>query len=162
MDKKMPGLNHTYYEISNLHTIFSMKYTDEINGLRDYGTGTQYTMLEAHAVTLIERNPGITVTDISKTFGRSKSAISQLISRLEKKGLVIKKQNSEENLKIKGLFVTEEGLRLSACHVEYDSVRVENWAKKLITEFSADELNIAYRYMDYTLKNKIGRLEPDI
>ena len=160
LDKRMPGLNYTYYEISDLHTVFRMRYTDEINGLRDYGTGVEYTMLEAHAVTLIERNPGITVTEISKTFGRSKSAISQLISRLEKKGLVNKKTNAKENLKIKGLFVTPEGQRLSNCHIEYDSIRVEYWTKKLTEEFSAEELDIAYRYMDYTIKNKIGRQEP--
>ena len=161
MDNKIPDLNLTYYEISDLHTTFSMKYTDEINGLRDYGTGTEYTMLEAHAVTLIEHNPGITVTEISKTFGRSKSAISQLISRLEKKGLLIKTQKSEENLKIKGLYVTPEGQQLSIKHIEYDTIRIKNWAKKLLREFSTEELNIAYRYMDFTLKNKIGRQNTD-
>ena len=161
MEKKIAGLNHTYYEISDLHTVFSMNYTDEINGLRDYGTGTEYTLLEAHCVTLIYNRPGITVTDISKSYGRSKSAISQLISRLEKKGLVMKMQNPEENLKTKGLYVTPEGHKFSICHIEYDSVRVEYWTKKLLREFSVEELNIAYRYMDYTLKNKIGKRGPD-
>ena len=157
MDKEITGLNHTFYEISDLHTIFSMSYTDVINGFRDYGTGAEYTMLEAHAITLIERSPGITVTEISKAFGRSKSAISQLISRLEKKGLVIKTQKDGENQKLKGLYVTQKGQEFSQFHVEYDTRQVAHWMKILMSEFSTDELNTIYHYMAFVIKNKIAR-----
>lgn len=157
----MKGLDRSHYEISDLHTIFSMSYMEELTGSRDYGTGNAYTMLEAHTITLIERNPGITVTEISKIFGRSKSAISQLINRLQKKGLIIKARKMGESQKYKGLFVTAEGRNFSICHVRYDEIQVDTLLKRLLKEFTPVELNTIYRYMEISIRNKIGRPKID-
>jgi len=149
------GFDKTHYEISDIHIIFSMSYFDDVNKAKDYGTGKKYTMLEAHTITLIDKNPGITVTEISKTFGRTKSAISQLISRLERKGLLIKAQRVGMNRSYKGLFVTAEGRDLSIAHIEYDAAKIDTMLDEWLKEFTVEELNKFYRYLEIAIQNRI-------
>jgi len=55
---------------------------------RDFGSGDLLHCSEIHTVMAIGRHPAITVTELSSVLGISKSAISQMITRLEKKNLV--------------------------------------------------------------------------
>ena len=87
--------------------------------LHDYGTGEMYTSTEVHIVTWIEEHPGITAARIAEHTCRTKSAVSQMLSKLEGKGL-IRREKDPSNGKQYLLFVTEKGKRLSLCHKAYD------------------------------------------
>ena len=87
--------------------------------LHDYGTGELYTSTEVHLVTRIEEHPGLTATRIAEDTCRTKSAVSQMISKLEGKGLVYREKDPN-NGKQQFLYVTPKGRHLSLCHKAYD------------------------------------------
>ena len=86
---------------------------------RDYGTGELYTPTEVHMVTRIEENSGITAKRIADETYRTKSAVSQMITKLEDKGLVCREKDPE-NGKQHLLYVTPKGRALSLAHKAYD------------------------------------------
>lgn len=87
--------------------------------LHDYGTGELYTSTEVHIVTRIEENPGITASQIAQYSCRTKSAVSQMVSKLEAKELIYREKDPN-NGKQQLLYVTPKGRHLSLCHKAYD------------------------------------------
>lgn len=148
MGKDLTGLSYDFYDMSDNTTTFCITYQEAATTPRDYGTGELYTMLEAHTITLIERNPGITVTDIARRFNRTTSSISQLISRLERKGLLTKSHQPGGSKQRLMLHVTKKGRELSRAHIDYDTVQTKEHIKKLLDSFSMDEINAIQRYFD--------------
>lgn len=68
---------------------------------RDFGSGDLLHCSEIHTIMAIGKNPGINVTSLSHLLGISKSAISQMITRLTRKELVERfrdEQNGKEIL----------------------------------------------------------------
>ena len=55
---------------------------------RDYGDGVSMTLLEAEMCALIARNDGVTGSELSEELAVTRSATSQIISKLKAKGLV--------------------------------------------------------------------------
>ena len=52
-------------------------------------------MVEVHTLTIIEENPGITVTEVTLEWNHTKGAVSQTITKLENRGLIVR--NKAEN-----------------------------------------------------------------
>ena len=71
-----------------------------------------FNMMEIHTLTYIDDCPGITATELSKLWHKSKSAISQVIKRLVDSGYV-EKRFKENNEKSVCLYATDKGQRLS-------------------------------------------------
>lgn len=138
--------NWSPLEISMLEFEFTMRYYGFSSVPKDYGTGEEYSLAEAHGVTFIEEHPGITVTEMAEAFGRTKSAISQNIKQLERKGLVYKLE-SKENKKKNHLFVTPKGRQLSMAHKNYDIVHTMKFIEQLKGIFSEEELDCFFRVM---------------
>ena len=112
-------LKITPYELSELDYLNTQKYGHYSNNMYDYGTGDKYTPIEVHFVTRIYLNPGITVKEISRLTRRTRSAVSQTVSKLEKRGL-IKWETHPRDARQICLFVTEEGQQLSEAHIKFD------------------------------------------
>lgn len=68
---------------------------------RDFGSGDLLHCSEIHTIMAIGNNPGINVTNLSLLLGISKSAISQMITRLSKKELVERFQDDENEKEIR-------------------------------------------------------------
>ena len=60
---------------------------------RDFGSGDLLHCSEIHTMMAIGRRPDITVTDLAAALGITKSAISQMITRLAGRNLVEKRKN---------------------------------------------------------------------
>jgi len=116
---KHKQLHKPAHELSNIMYHFSLMQSESSKQQRDYGTGEFYTAVEVHTVTIIEEQPGITVTEIAKRTSRTKGAVSQVIGKLEEKGLVRREQN-QNNARQFFLYVTTKGLELSKKHKEFD------------------------------------------
>lgn len=120
----------------------------------DYGTGELYTSTEVHTVSHIEDHPGITVTQIAEDTFRTKSAVSQMVSKLEAKGLIRREQNLS-NAKQQLLYVTQKGLELSRCHKQYDEESLP--LNDFISLFGADAVDkfadIIQHYSEYMQKH---------
>ncbi len=57
---------------------------------RCYGTDEQLFDAEIHMIKLIKENEGIHVTGLADLLGVTKGAVSQIIMKLEKKGMIVK------------------------------------------------------------------------
>jgi DNA-binding MarR family transcriptional regulator len=75
---------------------------------RDYGDGVSMTLLEAEMCALIARNDGVTGSELSEELAVTRSATSQIISKLKAKGLVTERA-SERDAKRKQLSLTPDG-----------------------------------------------------
>ena len=117
---------------------------DHCKTLRDYGTGELYTSTEVHMVSRIEENPGITAAKIAECTYRTKSAVSQMLAKLEAKGLIYKEKDPS-NGKQQFLYVTPKGKHLSLCHKAYDEKNT--LLEELIELFGWDAVE---KYADIT------------
>jgi DNA-binding MarR family transcriptional regulator len=75
---------------------------------RDYGDGVSMTLLEAEMCALIARNDGVTGSELSEELAVTRSATSQIISKLKSKGLVTERA-AESDAKRKQLSLTPHG-----------------------------------------------------
>jgi DNA-binding MarR family transcriptional regulator len=66
----------------------------------DYGSGDFLFPSEIHTLNTIAKNPGGNVTELAKTLGISKSAVSQVVFKLEQKGFLVKYKadNNSKNI----------------------------------------------------------------
>lgn len=117
-EEKKP-LDLSEYGRTDLIFDFVSTYYERTNISRDYGTGESYSMTEVHMLTRIADHPGITVTELSQRGNRTKSAISQVVKRLEEKGLVEKRKAADNGSRTL-LYATPGGQQLSDCHKAYD------------------------------------------
>ena len=132
-----------YRRLTRRLTDFSDRY-DQIGvdyhiALHDYGTGELYTPTEVHMVTRIEENPGITAVKIAEDTFRTKSAISQMLTKLEGKGL-IRREKDPGNGKQQLLYVTEKGRHLSLCHKAYDEAQTALPLREMVDKFGAEAI----------------------
>lgn len=130
---------------------FVTVYNSYINELRDYGTGMLINMVEVHTLTMIADHPGITVSELSVMWSRTKGAVSQNVTRLEKKGLITR-QRDEKNAKIVHLYVTEEGERLSTAHKMYDNMDIMQTQRDLLQSCSLEEVDSFYKVLKAYLR----------
>ena len=63
---------------------------------RDYDTGFPLYKVEIHTVQIIGSKPGINSTDLAARMGVTKSAVSQTVNKLLKKGLICKTHSASD------------------------------------------------------------------
>ena len=105
----------TYWEnddISKEIYNFAYRVMERMNAPKDYGTGELMRMVDAHILTLIADNPGITVVEVAKAWDRTSGRISQVVSSLVKRGFV-ERRKEPGNAKNVHLYATEKGIALS-------------------------------------------------
>ena len=152
-------MNYSHEEYSRLVrriTDFTDRYQqvglDHYKELHDYGTGELYTSTEVHMVTRIEENPGITAVKIAEITFRTKSAVSQMLSKLETKGL-IRKEKDPDNGKQQLLFVTPKGKHLSLCHKAYDEALMGAPIQEVTEKFGREAIERFLDISEYIHKN---------
>jgi len=67
---------------------------------RDFGIGDLLYPSEIHNIEIIGRNPGINVTNLAKKLGVTKGAVSQIVNKLERKKLVAKFRDSNNEKEV--------------------------------------------------------------
>ena len=107
-------------------------------------------MVEVHTLTMLADAPGITVSALSKMWSRTKGAVSQNVTKLEKKGLVFRRRD-ENNAKIIHLYVTEEGEKLSTAHKMYDNVDIMQTQRDLLKSCTIEEVDAFFKVLDACL-----------
>ncbi len=85
------------------------KYVINQRTPRDYGSGEPLYPAEIHMVMHIGDRPGQGVTDLAKIAGVTKGAVSQMLQRLDDKGLIHRETSPESDLKV-SLSLTKKGL----------------------------------------------------
>ena len=107
-----------------------------------FGTGVAMYRREIHTIQAIGKNPGINITLLAEYMGVTKSAVSQIIKKLIKKGLVCKTY-APGNAKEVILELMDLGM-----------IGFRNHEK-----FHAEALNIAREYFGDQFENKLEAIE---
>lgn len=103
---------------------------------RDFGTGDLLHCSEIHTLMAIGKNPDVNVTNLATFLGISKSAISQMITRLARKGLV-ERYKCPENEKETKLCLTPRGTIAFLGHEQHHAIIFTRMQEKL--GFMTDE-----------------------
>lgn len=93
---------------------------------------------ESHTIQFIGKNPGTTMTALAKALGKTPSACSQMVHKLQKKGWVEQKRNSE-NYREYLLELTEPGWAVFEKHEKFDHECYQRECRRL-EAFSNEQL----------------------
>ena len=140
--KDYDSIDSTYQKLSaNAEVLyeFVLLYSDYMYRTCDYGNGDPIKMVEVHTLTMIETNPGITVSDLAKMWKRTKGTVSVNVGLLEKKGYIYREKH-EGNAKVVHLYPTEKGKNLSMVHKAYDNLEIVQTRAKLLQTCTQEEL----------------------
>lgn len=123
---------------------FVMKYNDYIYRAHDYGNGDAIKMVEVHTLTMIEMNPGITVSELAKMWRRTKGTVSVNVTALETKGYIYR-EKTEDNAKVVHLYATPKGEELSTIHKAYDNLEIMQTQANLLQKCTREEMDAFYK-----------------
>jgi len=113
---------------------------------RDYGTGYLMTEVEAHTIGFIDNQQGITATELADQTHRTKGAISQLIAKLEAKGLV-RREVEPNNKRTYRIYLTDEGQRACEIHRAYDRTSMLVMINSILEKCSMEEIDSFFKVL---------------
>ncbi len=105
--------------------------------LHDYN-GVVMFQAESQMVKAIGDSPGITASRLAEQFKKTKSACSQLVRKLKKKGWIMQKRN-EENSREYNLFLTETGKDIYSRHRDFEDSCYRR-AFEMLSDITPDEM----------------------
>lgn len=106
---------------------------------REYGTVFSLHTSEIHTIADIGRNPGINVTELAEKQGKTKGAVSQVITRLEKKQLIVRMKEID-NDKTVFLKLSNDGLKAFAGYKKFHA-KIHSPLANLIERASHDQIS---------------------
>lgn len=147
--KKLPNYSHKHYDniaaIDLLHQL-SILYTGTKRP-HDYGTGEEYTYVEAHLIKKIADHPGITVTELAYEYAKTKGALSQVVKKLIEKNLLYRKAVSSAGNTF-ALYVTAKGVALNDAHLAYDLKHAGETLDEVRKIHTQEEIDIAFSVIE--------------
>lgn len=136
---------YNYYQMADIvERMVSMNAT---NTPIDYGNGEFYNSKEVHTLSYIVDHPGISASEIAHDWNRTKGAVSQIVKKLEEKGLIFR-QKKHGNDKTVCLYVTEKGMELDRVHRAYDARHYKAYLEMLENHFTEEEIETAFAVME--------------
>ena len=106
------------------------KYNASEKKPRYYGTKDLLYRSEIHTIDAIGKNNKINVTQLAQYLGITKGAVSQMVDKLIKKGMVDKKTVYENEVEV-SLELTEKGILVNNGHEEYHKELYSKISKRL-------------------------------
>lgn len=145
-----PDLDRIYQQLNKRADLvydFVIRYHSYIYANHGYGSGYEFTMMEIHTLTYIADNPGVTITELSGIWCKTKSAVSQTVKKLVDMDLV-ERQCKENNSKTILLSATDKGKRISNVHKAYDVADITQTTNYLLSRCSEQDLEAFYRVLE--------------
>ena len=112
---------------------------------RDFGTGDLLHCSEIHTVMAIGKNPDINLTNLSLLLGISKSAISQMVSRLAKKDLVEKHRDPANDKEVL-IRLTPRGTIAYLGHEQHHA-RIYATMHRNVGDITGDQFALILRFL---------------
>lgn len=113
----MPELSKTEAVIHSFEKVMNQYIVSEKKP-RNYGTEQLFYRSEVHTIDAIGKHNSINVTTLANYLGITKGAVSQMIDKLVKKGLVNKTVLSKSDTEV-ALSLTPKGKQVYEGHNEY-------------------------------------------
>ena len=125
---------------------------------RSFNTTKMLYPSEIHTIEAIGIDRNLNITDLSKKLGVKKPSISEIIKKLEKKGMV-SKFKTENNKKEVLLSLTEDGESAYWAHANYHKEMYEKIVSRLdrITPEILEELNLTIEEVNNCIERNLTR-----
>ncbi len=152
-EQKAKKLDNTFHRIAN-----KLNRIEKIP--RDFGTDFFLYPSEIHTIENIGQNPGINITELAKKQGVTKGAVSQVIAKLEKKKLVIKMKEIDNDKTI-FLKLSKAGITAFEGHRDFHS-KIHSPLVGLLEKTSQDKVGFLEEFLSVVEKfcDKILKKEP--
>ena len=122
------------------------KYIGKTKKPKTYGNEIYLHSAEVHMIEVIGSHKTITASEVAKTLGISRSAVSQTITKLMDKELIQKQLIHPTNNEIV-LCLTNEGKKVYLYHLEYHKIML-NEINALADKLPKDSLSILEDMLD--------------
>lgn len=140
-------MNHSVHRAGIVYDFIAV-CSSMMNISQEFEPGVSVTVVEMNAVLQIAEHPGITAGQLCRKWKRTRSALAQLLKKLEQKGLIYK-EKSEKHDKIMLLYPTVEGIKLRNRVVQNETNDTTHLFSSLIDMgCSPEELEGFYKVMD--------------
>ena len=100
---------------------------------------------EIHLIGAVIKNPGISVTGLAKNLGITKGAVSEMVAKLVKKGLVTK-GSSPGNLAAVELAATPKGRLAHESHLYFHEI-IDSMVRKELAGFSDEQVKMTRDFL---------------
>lgn len=100
----------------------------------------QVTIVERHILVSINDDHGITNTELAAMLGRTPGAITQIIVKLEQKGLV-ERVKHKRNAKVVHLYPTPQGVKIAISYKAQEIICMRKMMAQLESLHTEDELD---------------------
>ena len=114
----------------------------------DHGTGDLLFPAEMHTLEAVGRSPGITVTALAAQQGVTKGAVSQVVGKLLRKGL-LEKRRSATDAKTVHLGLTDKGRIADQGHAAFHA-RYDQEAVAALLALTDQEFGVLRRFLALT------------
>lgn len=133
---------------------FNRRYAEIEKVARNFGTNVPIHKAEIHAVSAITGSPGIHVRGLAELLGITSASASELVGKLEKKGLV-HKQTDANNLSRFLLYVTKKGKLANEEHTRYHQI-LEKMIEDELTEATEQQIDFLITFLSGLLSRFEG------
>lgn len=129
-----------FEKVCELLDVFDQGYglVNEYDSLLHDYNGIILYQAESQFIRRVGDVPGITITELSTFFNKTKSACSQLMYRMKKKNLLMQVRNERNNREY-NLYLTDEGLKLYQFHKIFEEGCYRRTAE-MLDSFTMEEL----------------------
>lgn len=133
-----------------------LKFLDIDKRTRCYGTDVQLFNAEIHMIKAIKENEGLHVSGLANILGVTKGAVSQIIGKLEKKGLIIKEKDTDNQSKLI-LKLTPKGEIAHINHEKYHQ-QIDDSVNEILRDASEQEISFLRKFL-LSLEDELEKLE---
>lgn len=132
-------------EILGAKQISSQLFVQYITANHEYGDGGVLHMREAHFIVAVGLGEGKTMSEMAEAMSVTHGAVSQIATRLEKKGYILRRQDANDRRQIV-VALTEKGKAFYHEHLEYDRTEFALIDRDYLSRFTDDELRLFLEY----------------
>lgn len=132
-------VNHNTGALSSFVILFYSQMSTPI----DIGLEKKVTIIEMSILMSIAENPGITGTELSHIWHKTKGAISQLIKKLEEKELIYRIKSNKDS-KVYFLHPTQKGIEVKDIYFKRDLYMTSKIIEQLLKTCTKDEIRGFY------------------
>lgn len=138
MNKDLQKLIESFYEING-------KINKQKNRLISFEGTEPLNTASIHLIDVIGKHPDYNVTKIARVLGNTKGAVSQMVLKLENKGLIKRKNGTNE--KEITFVLTQEGKKVFEGHEQLHAQMYER-LEDLLNEFSKADVKKIQKAFD--------------
>lgn len=132
------------------------KFLDIDKKTRFFGTDEQLFNAEIHMIKAIKENEGIHVTGLAHQLGVTKGAVSQILAKLERKGLISKEKDVGNQSRLV-LRLTPKGEIAHINHENYHN-HLDDLIKDILKDASEEEIAFLKGFLEQ-LENRLESFE---